>query len=94
MPPERKIPKMNQEGKYLLGAKSERRSMTGDPWMHVQSGKKKRGQPETAGGLRTQHGVDNMGNMGLSTGSRWLTTWNLNTLRGTYAGGQCDANGW
>ena len=33
----------------------------GDPWGQIQSGKKKRSQAGTAGGLGSQSGLDNMG---------------------------------
>ena len=55
-------------------------STRGDPWGQVQSSKKKRVQAGTAGGLGSQSGVDGMGPQGLSTGSRWSTTCNLNTV--------------
>ena len=53
--------KMSQEGEDLSAAKPERGSIKGDPWGQVQSSKKKMGQTETAGGLGSQSGVDNMG---------------------------------
>ena len=60
MPPERQRIKTNEERRDLLAAKPERRSTTGGPLGQVQSSNKKGGQTETAGGLGSQRGVDNM----------------------------------
>ena len=68
-----------KEGKPV-GCKARTRSTAGDPWGQVQSSKKTRGQAGTDGGLGSQSGVDGMGPQGLSTGSRWSTTCNLNTV--------------
>ena len=61
MPPERKRRKMNKEGEDLSAAKPERGSITGDLSGQVQSRNKKGSQTETAGGMESQRGVDNMG---------------------------------
>ena len=52
----------------------------GDPWRQVQASKKKKGLAGTAGGLGSQSGVDDVGPQGLSIGSRWSTSCNLNTV--------------
>ena len=73
--------KKNQpRGERPVGCKAKTGSTTGDRWGQVQSSKKKRGQAVTAGGLGSQSGVDGMGPQGLSAGSRWSTTCNLNTV--------------
>ena len=63
-----------------VGCKARMGSTMGDPWGQVQSSKKKRGQAGTAGWLGSQRGVDGMEPQGLSTGGRWSTTNNLNTV--------------
>ena len=49
-----------REGR-LVGCKARTGSTTGDPWVQVQSIKKKRGQAGTTGGLGSQSGVNGMG---------------------------------
>ena len=72
--------KNEQRGERPLAAKSERGSITGDPWWQVQSSKKKGIKQKLPVGWRAITGAIIWHLWELSTESRSSTTWNLDTL--------------
>ena len=76
----RKRRKMSQEREDLSAAKPVRGRLRGTLGGRYNQTRRKEVQAGTAGGLGSQSGVDGMGPQGLSTGSRWSTTCDLNTV--------------